>query len=196
MNPKTKLAVLLIAPVLAVLLAPPSGAASACVTFEPPLLLGTLYGAPAAQVSGDLAFTSSGVSVYVYKFFLPGGGSAFNRAYIDFAPVAFSPGQSIRTNNINLLFDWSAVGFNVTQVKLSYLDLGGAENLAVNGSGVYVGDIAAAPAFLGGAAITVTQSPVPPPRSGKLGTVTIRGSSLRTLLIGGQELWIDSVCAQ
>jgi len=74
MNPKTKLAVLFIAPLLAVLLAPPSGAASSCITFEPPLLLGTLYGAPAGQVSGDLAFTSSGVSVYVYKFFLPGGG--------------------------------------------------------------------------------------------------------------------------
>jgi hypothetical protein len=194
MYPRTKLAALLTVPLLALLLAPPSQAQPACITFEPPLALGTTYGAPVGQSSGDLAFVSSGISAYVHKFNLLPSGTAFNRAFIDFAPVAFSPGQSLRINNINMLFDLSAVGFSVSKVTFSYLDLGGYENLAVNGSGVYVGELTSAPAALGGASVTVTQAALPPPRSGKMGTVTLKGP-IKSFRIGGQELWIDNVCA-
>ncbi|MES1211389.1 MAG: hypothetical protein ABUL63_03540, partial [Acidobacteriota bacterium] len=97
-------------------------------------------------------------------------------------------------NNINLLFDFSALGFKVSKVALSYLDLGGYENLAVNDSG-YVGELTAAPPALGGASVTVTNIAVPPPMSGKRGTVTLKGT-VKSMMIGGQELWIDSVCAQ
>jgi hypothetical protein len=195
MTRKSRIAVLLAVSVLALLLAPPSQAQQACVTFEPPFLLGTVYGAPVGQASGDLAFTSNLIRGYVYNFRVLPAGTAFNRAYIDFAPVAFSPGQSLRTNNINLLFDFTGLAFKPSKVIVSYLDLGGYENLAVNGSGIYAGELTAAPPFLGGATVTVTSSPLPPPRSGKTGTVTIRGA-VQSLLIGGQELWIDNVCAQ
>jgi len=194
MHLKTKLTALLITPLLALLLTPPAQAQSTCVTFEPPLTLGSTYGAPAGHSSGDLAFVSNGIRAYVYNFNLLSSGTAFNRAFIDFAPVAFSPGQSLRTNNINLLFDFSKLGFIVSKVTFSYLDLGGYENLAVNGSG-YVGELTSAPPALGGASVTVTNIAVPPPMSGKRGTVTLKGP-VRSLLIGGQELWIDSVCAQ
>jgi hypothetical protein len=192
----TKLAVLLTVLLLG-LLSSPSQAQPACIAFEPPPFpLGTTYGAPVGQVSGDLVFVASGISGYVYKFILTNGNPAFNRAFIDFAPVAFSPGQSLRTNNINLLFDFTGLGFTATKVTLSYLDLGGNENLAVNSSGIYVGEITSAPAGLGGASVTVTSTPVPPPISGKRGTVTVKGPVVKSLLIGGQEFWIDSVCAQ
>jgi hypothetical protein len=175
----------------------PSQAQQVCITFEPPPFpLGTTYGAPVGQVSGDLAFVANGIKGYVFKFIQSNGNPAFNRAFIDFAPVAFSPGQSLRTNNINLRFDFSALGFIPTRVTLSYLDLGGNENLAVNTSGTYVGEITSAPAGLGGASVTVTSVPVPPPMSGKRGTVTIAGPVVKSVMIGGQEFWIDNVCVQ
>ena len=192
---KSRFALPLTVFVLAILLALPSQAQPACVTFEPPLLVGTLFGAPVGQSSGDLIFTSSGIGAHVYNFKLLPAGTAFNRAYIDVAPVAFSPGQSIRTNNINLLFDLSGLPFPVKKVTLSYLDLGGYENLAVNGGAIYAGDLKSAPPVLSGVGVAVTGTPLPPPRSGRYGTVTFTGA-LQSVLIGGQELWIDSVCAQ
>src|SRR4029079_3374402 len=72
-----------------------------------------------------------------------------------------------------------------------YLDLGGTENLAVNGSAVFVGDIAAAPPAIGGVAVSVTAGPVP---GGTRGTVVLTGN-ITSLRIGGQELWIDNICA-
>lgn len=176
------------------LLALPSQA-QVCVKFGPPPAVGTMYGTPAGQVSGDLAFSTSGIDVYVYNFALLPFGTAFNRAYIDLAPVSL-PGQSLRTNNINMLFDFRNIGFTVRRVTLSYLDLGGYENLAVNGSGIYRGELTSAPGLLGNANVSVTSAPTPPPISGKTGTVTITGSQIKSFLIGGQELWIDNVCAQ
>lgn len=193
MSLRKKLAFLL--PLLGVLFTLPSQAQPACVNFGPPPALGTLYGAPAAQVSGDLAFTESLVNVYVYNFKTL-SGITFNRAQIVLPPVAFSAGQSIRTTNIALLFDFSGVGFNVKRVTLYYLDLGGYENLKVNASNVYVGELTSVPPFLAGNSVTVTSSPTPPPVHGKTGTVVVTGASLTSLLIGGQELWIDKVCAQ
>jgi hypothetical protein len=196
MKSTVRFAVPSILALLAVLLALPAGAQPVCVSFEPPaFVLGTTYGAPVGQVSGDLAFVSNGISGFVYKFNQVGGGTTFNRAFINVAPVSFSPGQSLRTNNINLQFDFSGVGFRVKKVTLSYLDLGGYENLAVNGSSVYVGELTSAPATLGGVSVGVTSTPVPPPTLGKMGTVTLKGP-VATLRIGGQEFWIDSVCAQ
>jgi len=192
MNRKT---VLLAFALLGALLASSSQAQTACVKFGPPPPLGTMYGVPAANVSGDLVLTESGINMHVYNFFKLPMGIAFNRAYTDIAPVSL-PGQSIRTNNINLLFDFRNVGFNVRKVTFSYLDLGGYENLSINGSPVYRGELSAAPAVIGGANVSVTNSPTPPPISGKTGTVTITASTIKTVMAGGQELWIDNVCAQ
>jgi hypothetical protein len=191
MSSKLRSTTFLALALLGLLLAVPSQAQPACITFDP-LLLGTVYGAPAGQSSGDLAFTLSGIRVHVVNFHRLPAGFSFNRAHIDIAPAGFGPGQSIRTNNIGLLFDFRALGFNVKKVTFSYLDLGGYENLSVNAAGVYVGELSAAPAVLGGANVTVTSSPVP---GGKTGTVTVKASTLQALMVGGQELWIDSVCA-
>ena len=165
----------------------------ACVDFEPPLTLGTQYGTPVGQNSGDVAFTTTnGVTVKVLDFHFTGGGGAFNLAMIDAAPVPFGSGQSIRTNNINLEFDFSLIGFATSQVQFEFLDLGGLENIAVNGSSIFTGELAAAPSPIGGVSISVTTVPV---TGGKRGTVTLTGV-VKTLKIGGQEFWIDNVCAR
>jgi len=183
-------------PLLGILSALPSAAQPVCVTFEPPAFpFGTIYGRPVGQVSGDLAFSFNLIDGYVYNFNQFGPITVFNMARVENAPVAFSPGQSLRTNNIDLELDLRNLGFTVTKVTFSYLDLGGYENLAVNGA-LYVGELTSAPPVLGGANVAVTSTPLPPPRSGKMGSVSITGPIVKTVRIGGQELWIDSVCAK
>ena len=188
---KTKFALLLI--LASALLALPSQA-QVCINFGPPPPAGTMYGAPVGQVSGDLAFTVNAIDAYVYNFSLIPAGTQFYRANTAIAPVSL-PGQSLRTILINMLFDLQNLGFPVKKVTLSYLDLGGYENLAVNASGIYRGQIAAAPALLGNSNVSVTSVATPPPVNGRTGTVTIIGSEIKTFMIGGQELWIDNVCA-
>lgn len=165
-----------------------------CVDFEPPLVLGTRYGRPVGQSPGDLAFVSQRVRVTVEKFQRPTAGTAFEVAAIVNPPRPFAAGQSLRSNNIGLEFDFRNVGFRPTRVSLRFLDLGGYENLAVNGSPIHVGELAAAPSPLGGVAVAVSTAPLPPPANGKTGTLKLSGP-VQTLRIGGQELWIDKVCA-
>jgi hypothetical protein len=182
--------------ILGTLAALPSQAQPVCIRFEPPdFPFGTTYGRPVGDVSGDLVFTFNLIDAYVYDFNRLPAGTTFNYAFITNAPIAFSPGQSLRINNINLLFDFRNIGFNVRRVAFSYLDLGGYENLGVNGA-VYVGELKAAPPVLGGTNVAVTSSPLPPPSSGRTGSVVIQGPTINEVMIGGQELWIDTVCAQ
>jgi hypothetical protein len=195
MKPNVSASILIATVLCALLAALPAAAQPACVTFEPPLVVGTTYGAPVGQSSGDLAFVSSGIPVRVYNFRLITGPWTFNRAYIDNAPYPFGSGQSIRSNNINLLFDFRSLPFPVKRVKLAFLDLGGYENLAVNGSPIHVGELTAAPPVLGGVSVSVASAPLPPPFGGKTGSVVLKGP-VSWMLIGGQELWIDEVCAE
>jgi len=188
-----KMKILFVLALLATLLAQPSQAQPVCIGFGPPPPLNTVYGAP-LLVNGNLAFSTNGIDAYVYNFALIPAGTAFNRSIIRVAPVSL-PGQSLWMTNINMLFDFRNLPFTVKKVALNYLDLGSYENLAVNASGIYRGQIAAAPAVIGMANVSVTSAPTPPPVSGRTGTITITGQDIDSFLIGGQEFWIDNVCA-
>ena len=172
---------------------PPSG--KVCLDFETLALL-TRYGRPVGHVPGDLAFISQNVRVIVETFRQPAAGFAFEYAQIVNPPVSFSSGQSLRSNNIGLVFDFRNLGFTPRRVTVDFLDLGGYENLGVNGLPIpiHTGELAAAPSPIGGVAVAVTTTPLPLPKSGKIGLLELTGpvSSFR---IGGQELWIDHVCA-
>jgi hypothetical protein len=167
------------------------GTDEVCVDFELPLALGTQYGAPAGHHPGDVIFTTNGIPVSVHDFEYGGGGGTFNVATIDTAPVPFGAGQSMNTNNINLEFDFTGLGFTPTKVSFEFLDLGGNENLSVNGSPIFNGELSSAPASLGGVNVSVSTTPV---TGGKTGTVILTGP-VKTLRVGGQEFWIDNVCA-
>lgn len=160
-----------------------------CVDFEAPLTVGTQYGTPAGQTPGTTIFTTNGIPVSIYDFSFVGGGGTFNLAEIDNAPVAFGAGQSIRSNNINLEFAFQAV----SSVTFDFLDLGGFENISVNGSSpIYAGELSAVPTPIGGVNVSVSTTPV---AGGTKGTVKLSGTIDR-LRIGGQEFWIDNVCAK
>ncbi len=168
---------------------------TACIDFGPPPPAGTLYGSPAGNVSGDVVMVApNGIEMFVYDFRWMGGGGTFNLARIEMPSVPFGTGQTINTNNINLEFDFSGVGFPVSRVELQYLDMGGFENLGVNGQPVpiYAGELSAAPSPIAGVNVSVTSTPVP---GGKTGTLVLTGA-VQKLRIGGQEFWIDNVCAK
>ena len=156
-----------------------------CVTFDG-LAAGTVWGNSVGNVSGDLVHTEDGIRVFVRNFLFP-FGSTFNDATID--PAWFtSPPNSVNTNNINLTFDFTGLRDLPRQVAVKFRDLGGFENLAINGTGVAVGELSggAAP----GLVWTVVDFPVGGGREGKL---TVDGSVER-LTLGGQEFWLDTLC--
>lgn len=167
---------------------PPEKACEACVDFEAPLVSGTQYGAPAGHSSGDVIFTSNGIPVSVYDFNFTGGGGTFNEARLEAPPAPFGSGQTMRTNNINLEFDFSGLTFTPSEVQFEYLDLGGFENLSVNGSPVFAGDLPTAPVSVGGVSVAVYTA-------GDKGFVILTGA-VQKLRVGGQEFWIDNVCAR
>ena len=165
----------------------------ACVDFESPLTVGTQYGAPVGNVPGDLVFSANNISVLVFDFLFVGGGGTFNVATVEPATPSFGTGQIINTNNINLEFDFSGLSFQTSQVALEFLDLGGFENLSINGSNpIYIGELSSAPTPMSGVNITVTLTPV---TGGNKGTLTLSGQ-VKTIRIVGQEFWLDNVCAR
>src|SRR5215216_2637748 len=93
---------------------------SSVLTVPPPL--GALWGAPTATPPGTVVFVENGVQVSVNQFFNPGPFYGFMR--IEFPPVAFGARQTARANNVNIGFDYSAVGFVVKAVRFEWLDLG------------------------------------------------------------------------
>jgi hypothetical protein len=162
----------------------------ACVDFEPPIEAGTEFGTPAGQPRGTVIITTSAIAVSVSDLEV-GGNTFFNSASVVAAPAALGTDQALQLNNISLDVDLSAVPFLVREVRLDYLHLGGTDNLGVNGSNVFVGDLSAAPPTLGGVAVSVTTNPV---TGGTRGTVVLTGR-VTSLRIGGQELLLDDICA-
>lgn len=164
-----------------------------CVTFETPAL-GTQWGSPAGQTPGTLVLTEAGISVRLENFRWVGGGGTFNSVDIRASTPAFgADAQFAWTNNLNLDFDFTGLGYTPSRVTFEFEDLGGFENLAINGAPtpVYAGELSAAPAA-GGVGLTTTP-PVSVP-GGYKSVATLQGAVQR-LVVGGQEFGIDQVCA-
>ncbi len=172
-------------------------AAPACVDFEPPLVAGTVWGFSAGQPPLTFVHAENGIRVFTEKFYLTGGGTAYRDARIGVPPVAFSAGQAARTLHINLIFDFTGVPFVPSSYTFDYLDPSGNgayENLRVNASPVFIGELNAPPAFLGGIPVSVAAGPFPVPPVGDRGTLKV-GPGVTRLTVGGQDVWIDHVCA-
>ena len=152
--------------------------------------LGMAWGGPHGQVPGDVAFVENGVPVLLDTFDY-GTGTAFHEARIDPAFGGFGFLQVMGTNNINVVYDISALGMPVGQVTFEYADLGGMENIRVNGGPLHIGEITAAPNPIApGVFISIVTQAMP---GGTHGHVTLAGD-VQELLVGGQEFWMDNVC--
>lgn len=165
----------------------------ACVEFGPPPPAGTVWGAPAGHVSGQTVHVENSIDVLVRDFDW-GWATTFGSAQLGPPTYAFANGQAAGVNNLNLQFLFGNLGWLPTKVYFNYLDEGGFENLSVNGSPYYIGDLDLAPASVGGRNVNVSTW-VPGPTA-IAGHVTIWGGSIKTITVGGQEFWIDKVCAE
>jgi hypothetical protein len=176
--------------------APRAVVVPACVEFGPPPPIGASWGGAFGTVPLNTIFVENGVRVYTNLFYFGGGGTAYGRARIEPSFAGFGSGPQIMgINNINVGFDYANVGFVVKTVKFLWLDLGGFENLIVNGSTPFIGELDTPPAVVGGAAVASTSVAVP---GGDRGTTTLTApatGAIKSFEVGGQEFWIDRVCA-
>jgi len=164
-----------------------------CVDFELPLTVGTKFGSTAGQQSGDVIFKTNGIIVSVLKFITAAGTKTFGNMTIGNPPIQFSKGQAANTNT-NLGFDFSNIGFTPIEVQFEFLDWGAIQNISVNGSNPYIGKLSAAPSSIGGVSVAVYTAPVSG-KSASKGVVILRGP-VKNLMVGGQEFWLDQVCAR
>ena len=166
--------------------------APVCVRFNVPAL-GALFGAPVGTPIGAVVFVENAIPVSVDRFLQVTGAWTYNWMRIENAPGVFTlaAGKTGHTNNINAGFDFTGVGFPVNKVTFHWLNLGGYENLSVNGSPIFVGQLSVPPPVLGGAAVATAWAPV---AGGKQGTTTLTGP-ITKILVGGQEEWLDDICA-
>jgi hypothetical protein len=170
------------------------GAAGPClyaVDYET-LPMGNTYGTPAGHSPGDWAFNEGGIDVYVVDFDA-GGIILFNEMIVvpGFGPLG--PIKVMNVNNIGQLFDLAPLGITTTEVSFEYIDFGGTENLAINGSVLQIGDLHTFSGMtLGGVYVSVVTWPY---GAGVYGRVTLTGN-VQTLRVGGQEFWMDDVCVK
>lgn len=173
--------------------------APVCVNFDVPVVADTSGGA-FGDAPGDVIFAENGIPVSVHAFHHPAPDPpSFGFFYVRpaFAAAApfpgFGTGKIGGTNNINLRFDFSGLSFVPSSVTFDFRDYGGHENLKVNGSGLFVGELTGAPSPMGGAAVASAWAW----SAGgvfKQGTTTLTGA-VGSFMIGGQELFLDNVCA-
>jgi hypothetical protein len=151
-----------------------------CVEFEDPS--GTF------QVGGT--FVDNGVQVTVGDFQWSGGTTAPNGwVSIDATNHALGTGNAGHTNNATFDFAFGPC----SQVTLQLGELGGTNNMVVNGELRNFSNFSDVDnATIGGCTVDFQQTGA----SGNnyYGTLSISGS-IQSFEIGGQELWIDHVCA-
>ncbi len=155
-----------------------------CVSFDA-LTLGTQYG-DGINNQGDWIFTEDNIDVTVEYFEWPGGGGMFGTATVIDGAATFGTMNSMWTSNINLGFDFSGIGYTPNRVVFDFIDSGGNENISVNGSPIYAGELVMAP-MPPGITMIITDM-------GAYMRATLYGPVV-SLVVGGQEFDLDNICA-
>lgn len=167
-------------------LPPPAGPPAVCLEFNVPPL-GAVFGVPSATPPATLVFVENGISVTTRRLFDAALTPYYNFARIEPGVGWLGPDPSAHLNNISLQFGFGGLPFVPSRVDIDYHDMGGFENLTFNGTPLRIGQLDA----LGGGPVAVAWWWAGPNKEGR---VSIAGP-VGHATIGGQELWIDSVCA-
>lgn len=136
---------------------------------------------------GDVIFTEDNIPVSVEFFEWSSGGGTFGTASVIDGSSSFGTAHAMWTSNINLVFDFSMLGFIPNRVVFDFTDSGGEENISVNGSPIYAGELMGAPMPPGIAVQFVNM--------GSFWRATLSGQ-ITSLLVGGQEFALDNICAR
>ena len=170
--------------IILLLLIPFIGMGQNCVDFES-LTIGEEFG-NGYNTQGDVIFTENGIPVTVEYFEWTGGGGTFGTCQVIDGTGSFGTGKAMWTNNVNLGFDFTGLGYTPNRVMFDFTDSGGNENISVNGSTIYAGELIGAP-MPPGVAISMVN----------MGTYwhAILSGEILSLVVGGQEFSLDNICA-
>lgn len=163
-----------------------------CVDFNVPPL-GTAWGGAFGTPVGVTQWVENGIRVSVVPY--QNGGVFFGEARIVFPPVAFGAGPVGRARSINWQFDFTGLTFVPRTVTFQWLDQGTpspVENLGVNGSPLFIGQLHAPPAAFGPVLVSSVFGAAP---GGLTGTIRLWNAPIQRVVVGGQPVWIDHVCA-
>lgn len=168
--------------------------ARACVRFDQPLIVGTMFGAAEGQKPGDTILTENGIAVTLETYHQADGGAGFGQASVDAMLVPGGTRQSLRTNAIAVRFDFTGLPYPAKGASFHYVDFGGSKDLAANDDKPLAdGIVAMAGRMTGGTTVSVTTGPTA--ADSTPGTVTLSGP-IKSLSVGGRDFWIDAVCAE
>ncbi len=168
-----------------------SAAGAATMDFEP-VAVGTSFGQEFGDIPGPVVLTQDGIRMSVETFFFTDQNfQGFVRAEV-VAPNAMRfPTRWLSMDNINAQFDLTQLGFNVNQVSVEFLELGGLDNFSINGGSIIeLPGLASLPANVGGVALAFQELDPVTHRT----RLTLTGDVDR-FLIGGQELGVDTIVA-
>ncbi|MBU8870875.1 MAG: T9SS type A sorting domain-containing protein [Gemmatimonadales bacterium] len=141
---------------------------------------------------GDWIFAEDGIDVTIHELDWGTGGLGFNYCRVEApAVIDFGFNHTMAMNNVSNRYHISSLGILVKEVKFEFLDHGGMENLQVNGSTLFIGDLPTFPNNVApGVVMTMVTYPV---GSSMRAEVTLTGD-VQDLLVGGQEFFIDEIC--
>lgn len=162
-------------------LSPISLASPATMEFES-VPVGTKYGGPdqTHDAPGDVVLTENGIKMSVEWFFL-NQFSGFYWAEV----VGPANDHQLAIDNISVMFDLTALPYNVNSFTLQYNELGGSDNFAVNGgSNFQLRQLAEMPTNIAPGVTALVDG----------GLIKLTGK-IDSVLIGGQELTIDTIVA-
>jgi|GEM_PF-2735867 len=142
--------------------------------------------------SGSLLFEENNIPVTMHEFYWSNGGSGYNWARAIPASPDFGDGNVMWTNNVNLGFDFSDLGFIPNMVSFTYKNDGGNENIKVN-NGVRV--ITSIYSAQGEIAPNVSLKVTLLSETENIYMAALRGD-IQTMQLGGQEFSIDQLCAE
>ena len=152
--------------------------------------VGTVYGDTllTPDIPGEVVLTQDDIAMSVENFFFDPFQTDFFVAEVVAVQTDAGPGQALKLDSIGVLFDFSALGFEVARVTLDVRDLGGTSNVAVNGAAVHILDpLSDLPADVA-PGVTALMA------NDQLTLVGVT-TALLSLRIGGQEIIIDNVRA-
>jgi hypothetical protein len=158
------------------------------VDFES-IPLGTRYGSAYGHTPGEVVFTQEGIAVSVENFYL-GSFVGLIKAEIGGAYDDSFPTTPLELDNISAGFDFTGLGFDVTNVTLEYREFGGDDNFAVNGHTLYrLAELTDIPLNVapGITADVIEQDGIV--------LTAAAGHQIDSFLIGGQELGVDTIVA-
>jgi hypothetical protein len=155
-------------------------------------VVGMAWGGAHGDAPGDLAFVEDSIPVRLRNFH-DGVATAFNECAIEWTPSGFGEANYMHFQSIDVSYETSALGQPVEAVLFQFADMGGLDNMKVNGAPMFVGDLELAPTAIAPSVTFIPVGTIPLPGGGITGMGVLLGD-VQHLVLGGEDFYVDNVC--